>query len=197
MRERCEWNPMLHQAEAIAAARAGQRVKTAHSLFPDEYTPPICAHLHGWRTIACDGTTDVVECPDCGAQEIAGCNPALDPPQPTDCVNPVSVVVGAKGHWHLCATCAKLPEFRRFRARVYLCPRGGVCVTKGGVRRWRLHELLAQSHPKIRRGQVWCRTCSATMRVDPDDCLAHGWPSCCGQTMTLDAPDERAAHDRI
>lgn len=27
------------------------------------------------------------------------------------------VVVGARGQWHLCRSCAALPEFRRFRVR--------------------------------------------------------------------------------
>lgn len=28
-----------------------------------------------------------------------------------------TTVVGARGQWHLCAECAALPEFRRFRVR--------------------------------------------------------------------------------
>ena len=41
------------------------------------------------------------------------------------------------------------------------------------------------------RGQVWCRECGATQRVDSGDCMQRGWPKCCGYTMTIDAPDER------
>lgn len=53
-----------------------------------------------------------------------------------------------------------------------------------------LHAKLAKSHPKLERGQVWCRTCGHTQRVDSADCLRHGWPKCCGYTMTIDAPGE-------
>lgn len=53
-----------------------------------------------------------------------------------------------------------------------------------------LHKTLAQCHPKLARGQVWCRTCGMTKKVDPAECLRYGWPKCCGQTMTIDAPEE-------
>lgn len=33
--------------------------------------------------------------------------------------------------------------------------------------------------------EVHCRTCGSVQRVDPEDCLRHGWPVCCGATMTL------------
>lgn len=52
-------------------------------------------------------------------------------------------------------------------------------------------EELAKCHPKLIRGQVWCRTCGYTQRVDSGDCLRNGWPMCCGETMTIDAPEER------
>lgn len=55
----------------------------------------------------------------------------------------------------------------------------------------RLHADMAQAHPKLARGRVWCRECGATRKVDSADALAHGWPKCCGYTMTIDAPDER------
>lgn len=50
---------------------------------------------------------------------------------------------------------------------------------------------IARSHPKMVRGQVWCRTCGATQRVDSAHAMRHGWPKCCTYTMTIDAPDER------
>ncbi len=53
-----------------------------------------------------------------------------------------------------------------------------------------IHDELA-AHPKLARGQVWCRSCGATRRVDAAACLRAGWPKCCGATMTIDAPDER------
>lgn len=55
----------------------------------------------------------------------------------------------------------------------------------------RIHHVLPESHPKLARGQVWCRTCGATLKVDPAGALRRGWPKCCGFTMTIDAPDER------
>lgn len=54
-----------------------------------------------------------------------------------------------------------------------------------------LHDALARSHPKLDRGQVWCRTCGNSLYVDPARCLRTGWPKCCGQTMTIDNPEER------
>lgn len=50
---------------------------------------------------------------------------------------------------------------------------------------------LAKCHPKIERGKVWCKQCGNMQKVDPRDCIAHGWPKCCGQTMTIDAMNER------
>lgn len=45
---------------------------------------------------------------------------------------------------------------------------------------------------KLRRGQVWCRKCGATRKVNSADAIASkGWPKCCGHTMTIDSPDER------
>lgn len=46
--------------------------------------------------------------------------------------------------------------------------------------------------PQIARGQVWCRKCGSTRRVDGVRAvLGGGWPKCCGYTMTIDSPDER------
>ena len=42
---------------------------------------------------------------------------AFDPPLPTDCPNEATVSVGERKNWHLCESCAALPEFRRFRRR--------------------------------------------------------------------------------
>lgn len=56
-----------------------------------------------------------------------------------------------------------------------------------------LHDRIASSVPQIRRGAVWCRTCGQLQRVDGAYCLRHGWPHCCGQTMTIDSPDEQRA----
>lgn len=64
-----------------------------------------------------------------------------------------------------------------------------------------VHDKLATCHPKLARGQVWCRTCGATQSVKTAGALRHGWPRCCGYTMTIDSPEERQAlketqHDR-
>ena len=56
-----------------------------------------------------------------------------------------------------------------------------------------LYDKLADCHPKLSRGQVWCRTCRSTQSVDSADALRHGWPKCCGYTMTIDPPEEWAA----
>jgi hypothetical protein len=54
-----------------------------------------------------------------------------------------------------------------------------------------LHTKLAQSHPSLTRGQVWCRTCGHTERVDSANALRTGWPKHCGYTMTIDSPAEQ------
>ena len=56
-----------------------------------------------------------------------------------------------------------------------------------------LYTTLATCHPKIERGQVWCRTCGRMKRVDPAECFRYGWPMCHGETMSLDSPEEFAA----
>ena len=52
-------------------------------------------------------------------------------------------------------------------------------------------DYMARSHPKLERGQVWCKTCGRTERVDSADCMRYGWSKCCSMTMTIDAPHER------
>jgi len=52
-----------------------------------------------------------------------------------------------------------------------------------------LHDKLANCHPSLQRGQVWCRTCRATKRIDSAQALRFGWPKCCSYTMTIDHPD--------
>lgn len=47
--------------------------------------------------------------------------------------------------------------------------------------------------PQIARGQVWCTMCGRTERVNGVSAImGGGWPKCCGYTMTIDSPDERA-----
>lgn len=33
------------------------------------------------------------------------------------CTNPATLNVGANGKWHICASCAALPEFSKYRSR--------------------------------------------------------------------------------
>ncbi len=40
-------------------------------------------------------------------------------------------------------------------------------------------------------GEVYCRKCGRVERVNYARCLTHGWPKCCGETMTVDAPKEK------
>lgn len=54
-----------------------------------------------------------------------------------------------------------------------------------------LHTKLANSHPSLQRGQVWCRECGYTERVDSAGALRYGWPKHCGYTMTIDSPEEQ------
>jgi hypothetical protein len=56
-----------------------------------------------------------------------------------------------------------------------------------------LHEKMASSHPSLSRGQVWCKSCGHTRRVNTPGALANGWPKCCGYTMTIDSPTEQQA----
>lgn len=35
--------------------------------------------------------------------------------EPVGCLNEAVIALGHKGEWHLCATCAELPRFRRYR----------------------------------------------------------------------------------
>lgn len=54
-----------------------------------------------------------------------------------------------------------------------------------------IYTTIAASHPGLSRGMVWCRICGSSLKVDSSRCLKSGWPKCCGQTMTIDRPDER------
>ena len=50
--------------------------------------------------------------------------------------------------------------------------------------------------PQLKRGRVWCHKCGATMKVNAGRCLRSGWPTCCGETMSIDSPKERASMAR-
>lgn len=38
---------------------------------------------------------------------------------------------------------------------------------------------------------VWCKKCGRSQKVNPAECFQHGWPECCGETMTIDSPEEQ------
>lgn len=44
--------------------------------------------------------------------------------------------------------------------------------------------------PQIKRGLVFCHTCGRTEQIGVGN-FQTGWPMCCGQTMSLDSPEER------
>jgi len=56
-----------------------------------------------------------------------------------------------------------------------------------------IESQIAESHPSLRRGIVWCTTCGSSRSVDSSEALRSGWPMCCGYTMTIDSPEERRA----
>lgn len=60
-----------------------------------------------------------------------------------------------------------------------------------------IHSNIVDQVPKLARGRVWCVTCGKTHKVDPAQCMRSGWPKCCGATMTIDSPEERAALPRV
>jgi len=56
-----------------------------------------------------------------------------------------------------------------------------------------MSESIAKTHPSLARGKVWCTSCGQEQNVNAAGALKHGWPKCCGYTMTIDSPDERKA----
>ena len=53
-----------------------------------------------------------------------------------------------------------------------------------------IHQKIVDDIPKLKRGQVWCKECGHTEKVDSAHCIAKTWPKCCGYTMTIDNPNE-------
>lgn len=54
-----------------------------------------------------------------------------------------------------------------------------------------IYRALRDAIPELKRGIVWCTHCGKRRTVDAAQCLEHGWPKCCGYTMTVDSPEER------
>lgn len=44
-----------------------------------------------------------------------------------------------------------------------------------------MYKDMAETIP----GLVRCDECGKEQTVDPAHCLRHGWPKCCGRTMSL------------
>lgn len=64
----------MTDTEAIQAVRDGNRAEIVDSIHPAENpASALCLHSY-WRSIACDGETDVVECASCGRQRLAKCD---------------------------------------------------------------------------------------------------------------------------
>lgn len=55
-----------------------------------------------------------------------------------------------------------------------------------------IREIIARVDPKPSIHRVWCLQCGSTRRVNVGECLKGGWPKCCGYTMTIDTPEDRA-----
>lgn len=54
-----------------------------------------------------------------------------------------------------------------------------------------LYRSIVDQVPQLKRGQCWCHTCGKEVWVNPAACLRSGWPMCCGETMSIDSPEER------
>jgi len=58
------------------------------------------------------------------------------------------------------------------------------------------YDQLADSHASLRRNLVWCKSCGRKQANNAASSLRYGWPKCCGYTMTIDSPEERALTDK-
>ena len=54
-----------------------------------------------------------------------------------------------------------------------------------------IYDRTGSGAAKLKRGIVWCKTCGRSQKVNSAGSLRHGWPKCCGYTMTIDSPEER------
>jgi len=61
----------------------------------------------------------------------------------------------------------------------------------------RIHKKIVDRVDKLKRGKVWCHSCGREREVESEKCLAEGWPSCCGQTMSIDSPSERGPNREL
>lgn len=54
-----------------------------------------------------------------------------------------------------------------------------------------LHKNIVNDVPKLKRGQIWCHKCGHSENINSEVCLRYGWPKHCGETMSIDSPEER------
>lgn len=54
-------------------------------------------------------------------------------------------------------------------------------------------QTAVEGTPQLKRGVVWCHKCGHSEAVDSAGCLSSGWPQHCGETMSLDSPEEHNA----
>ena len=59
------------------------------------------------------------------------------------------------------------------------------------------YQKVSNEVPQLNRGMVWCRSCPRSEQVNSAQCLQSGWPKCCGETMTIDSPDEREVKSKL
>jgi hypothetical protein len=56
-----------------------------------------------------------------------------------------------------------------------------------------IYANMVKGAPQLERGLVWCHRCGNWQGVDAAACLRSGWPECCGETMSVDSPEDRRA----
>ena len=57
-----------------------------------------------------------------------------------------------------------------------------------------IHDDMVNSNPRLLRGIYWCLACGREVKHEDPYKAFKEWPHlCCGQKMTVDAPDERPA----
>lgn len=56
-----------------------------------------------------------------------------------------------------------------------------------------VRSSIVDKIPQLKRGIVWCHNCGRSLKVNSAKCLSSRWPECCGETMSIDSPEERKA----
>lgn len=104
----------------------------------------------------------------------------------------------AASSWAKCRTPAGRLLTRPHKAREALAERNPhqpdppQPVSDFAVRAAELNDFnarIARAIPALRRGKVWCKTCRREQDTQAAAALRLGWPTCHGETMTIDHPD--------